>query len=165
MKKIFFGALLFWGLAVHALEVGDLAPTGLNVNHLLPNGTEVTQDVLARTQPEHKFTVLEFFQTTCSACIENRPRFIALSNEFSKIATFKLVGLDRKEIALRDFYSIIKAEFSFPYVLDNNRIVTKAFGIVATPTSFIIDQHGHILFKHEGTFESSDLEIIKDILK
>ncbi len=165
MKKIIVMSLFFLGLQTLALEVGDLVPAGLQTNHLFSNGTEATQDILSHTQSEHKFTVLEFFQTTCSACIENRPAFINLGERFSAVATFKYVGLDRKEKALRDFYTLIKGEFDFPYVLDHLRVVTKAFGIVATPTSFIVNQQGQIVFKHEGTFEAGDLQAIQEILK
>ncbi len=164
MKKVILTALVLCGLNSMALEAGDLVQSGILLNHLMKNGTEKTQDVLA-TEKGQKLTVLEFFQTTCGACIENRPNFIALSNEFANTATFKLVGLDRKESALRAFYETIKSEFSFPYVLDNSRLATKAFGVVATPTSFIVDESGHILFKHEGTFEAADLQKIRDILK
>lgn len=164
MKKIILTALVLFGLNTMALEAGDLAQSGLSLNHLMNDGTEKTQDLLS-IEKGQKFTVLEFFQTTCSACIENRPNFIALSNEFAKTASFKLVGLDRKEKALRDYFQIIKSEFSFPYVLDHLRSATKAYGVVATPTSFIVDANGKVLFKHEGTFESSDMQKIREILK
>lgn len=163
MKKIIFSALVLLGLKSMALEAGDLAQSGVSLNHLMNDGTEKTQDLLA-VEKGQKFTVLEFFQTTCGACTENRPNFIALSNEFAKTASFKLVGLDRKEKALRDFFLTIKSEFSFPYVLDNLRTATKAYGVTATPTSFIVDGNGKILFKHEGTFEASDMQKIREIL-
>lgn len=165
MKKTLLVSFLFLGLQTMALEVGDLVPAGLQTNHLFANGTEAAQDILSVTHSEHKFTVLEFFQTTCSACIENRPTFVNLSKTYSSVATFKLVGLDRKETALRDFYNIIRIEFDFPYVLDHLRVATKAFGVVATPTSFIVNQQGQIVFKHEGTFEDGDLQAIREILK
>lgn len=165
MKKITFMSIVFLSLWSFALEVGDAVPTDLKINHLFLDGTEAQQDILSMTQSGRKFTVLEFFQTTCSACIENRPAFIKLSKQFSNVATFKLVGLDRKEKALRDFYSTIRNEFDFPYVLDHQRIATKAFGVVATPTSFIVNEVGQIVFKHEGTFGTSDLQTIQEILK
>ena len=164
MKKIILTALVLCGLNAMALEAGDLTQSGISLNHLMTDGTEKTQDLLILEKGQ-KFTVLEFFQTTCGACIENLPKFIALSNEFAKTATFKLVGLDRKEKALRDYYQTIKSEFSFPYVLDNLRTATKAYGVSATPTSFIVDANGKILFKHEGTFEASDMQKIREILK
>lgn len=168
MKKIMLSVLILCGLKVMAnvtpLEAGDLAQSAVVLNHLMADGTEKVQDILL-TEKGQKFTMLEFFQTTCGACVENRPAFIALSNEFAKTTSFKLVGIDRKETALRDFYAKIKSEFSFPYVLDNNRIATKAYAVKATPTAFIIDENGKIVFKHEGTFEPEDLQTIREILK
>jgi thiol-disulfide isomerase/thioredoxin len=164
VKKLIFASLILCGLNVVALEAGEFAQKGTVLNHLQADGTESNQDLLAMAK-EHKLVMLEFFQTTCGACTENRPQFIALSKEFAQTTTFKYVGLDRKEKVLREFYEAIKAEFSFPYVLDNNRLGQLAFTVRATPTSFIVDENGKVLFKHEGTFESSDLQIIREILK
>ncbi len=164
MKKIILTALVLCGLNSMALEAGDLAQSGIALNHLMTDSTEKIQDLTVVPKGQ-KFTMLEFFQTTCSACIENRPNFIKLSKELSNVATFKLVGIDRKETALRAFYQTIKSEFSFPYVLDNSRIATKSFAVSVTPTSFIIDENGKILYKHEGVFGADDIQQIKEILK
>ncbi len=164
MKKIILMSLVLCGLNSMALEAGDLVQAGISVNHLMADGTEKTQDVLT-TEKGQKYTVLEFFSTTCPACMENQPKFISLSKELSGKATFKFVGLDRREKQLRDFYQTIRSEFSFPYVLDNNRFATKAFAVSATPTSFIVDQNGKVIFKHEGTYEPADMQTIRDLLK
>lgn len=165
MKNLVIGLIVSLSLNAMALDVGDVYQNdATDLLHIMADDSEVIADVTAKA-PGHNKLVIEFFSTTCYYCNLNRPSFIQLSNEFASTATFKMIGLDRNEQILRSFYTKIKADFDFPFVLDLKRAASRAFKITATPTSFILDENGKVLFRHEGTFDEADKEAIREILK
>ncbi len=162
MKKLLIGMAFFLTAGIaQALEVGDKVPCVHLVN-IYPDTTE-QQECIASPLVEGQKVVLEFFQTTCGACLDNMPAFNSLSAQTEGKAFFRLVGLDRKEKALRQFATDHKADLKAPIALDMDRVASKAYGIQYTPTSYVV-HNDVIVFKHIGTWEKEQQVELQKLL-
>ena len=146
-----------------SLEVGDTAPC-VSVKDVQTNGTELVHCVQT-PERDDQYVVLDFFSITCSVCIENLPTVAQLAHEISPVATTRLVAVDRNESQVRAFLKSQGGHIVTPVALDTTRAATKAYGIQATPTTFVIDPSHKIIFKHEGGLSAAELQTIKNLVK
>src|SRR5690606_1330495 len=103
-----------------------------------------------RTQPAHRFTIIEFSSITCGACVANLPHLLELSKKVKDSATLRLIFIDRNEAAIRNFVNQRRNVLKFPVALDNERQATPSYNIEWTPTMFIVDEQNVIRYKHIG---------------
>ncbi len=154
---------VFAAPASFALEVGDAAPCVV-LNHLgTPEGQESEHCI--RDAAEGQKKVLEFFSAVCSDCARNLPKVSNLARELGDQAVVRLIGLDRSEALLREHFMKNKDLIPGEVALDTNRDAKKAYGVVSTPTLFLLDQDNKIIFKHEGVLSNSDLMQIKQFVR
>jgi peroxiredoxin len=158
MKAIITGLVILVSQYALALEVGDVAPAvtlkqlnyGIESEVSVQVGSKAGQNVL-----------LEFFQTNCSYCRENFPNVVAAEKEAGDKAVIRHIGIDRSEADLRKFAD---EHSDVSVVLDNNRLAKKAYEIRGTPTTYIIDASGKIVYHHEGVWEDSEKVKIRELL-
>ena len=144
------------------LKVGDTAPC-TEINQLLPDGQETVKCVLD-TDVKGQYAMLEFFSATCEACDYNLPLLTDLAAEFANTTTTRLIGIDRNEKLMRDYVAANRDLIKIPVALDAKREAKAAFGIYATPTTFILGPNKKVLYVHVGTFEDADFAEIRAIL-
>lgn len=153
--------LLTLGFAgsAQALGVGDAAPCVV-LNHLQPGGTEA-EHCIRDPRIEGQFKIVEFFSAVCSDCARNRPIVHRLYQEIGGMTTFRFVGIDRSEKLLRDYASMHRNEIPFEVALDTSREAARAYGVVATPTLFVLNVDNVIVYKNQGVLTATDLAAIK----
>lgn len=159
-------SLLFLGLfsfSASALEVGETAPCVV-LEHINADGSETSQ-CIREANEEGQLKVLEFFSAFCSACKRNLPLFSSLNKEFGEDVTFRLVGIDRNENALRRYRTSNKSLINFQVALDTDRDAKRAYDIIATPTLFVLDENDKVLYKHIGVLGQKDLDALRAIFK
>ncbi len=150
--------------SAHALEVGDAAPC-VQLLQVYPDASEPTQCIREHTTPTQKFTAIEFFSIDCSDCAKNLPTVSTLSGEIASTTQTRLVSIDKNEARVRDFLVDQKALIKFPVAFDLDRDAKKAYGVVATPTLFLLDANNQIVYKHVGVLSASDVTTIKNLVK
>ena len=149
-----------------ALEVGDSAPCVM-INHISPARVE-SEHCIRDAKVESQKKVLEFFLTTCSDCLANLPKFSDLAHRFGSTATFRLIGIDRNEMAIRSYlatHAHLIGASGIDTGLDTDRDAKKAYGVVATPTLFVLDHNNTIIYKHVGQLTAKDITELETILK
>ena len=152
-----FGA----AISAPALEVGDTAPN-MVLMQIQPNGTDSQHGILDSAKGP---VLLDFFSTTCSYCVRDMPKVAAFAEEISGVATVRIIGLDRDESRIRAYHSANRELFTgMDMAIDKGREVSRAFVIEATPTYFLIDAQGKIVFKNVGTLEDAELAQIRALL-
>jgi thiol-disulfide isomerase/thioredoxin len=145
------------------LGVGDHAPCVV-LKDIQPDNTEIEQCI--RTKPENaKYLLLEFFSVTCSDCQENMPILSKLAYEVSTTSGTRLVAIDRNEAQIRKYLQdTSKTLLHSPVALDIERDAKKAYGVVETPTLFILDKDNQVVFKHSGILSPADVDSIKHLV-
>lgn len=149
-----------------ALEVGDSAPCVV-LEQQSASGQELEgciRDVLNENQTH---TLIEFFSITCSTCQKNLPKVAALATDISKTATTRLVSVDRKTEDVKAYLASqnVKPSIVFPVAFDVERDAKKAYGVVQTPTLFILNRANVVVYKHSGELSEKDLAEIRHIVQ
>lgn len=163
-KKILLAAaILLSTLSVQALEVGDDAPCVV-LEHVETDG-QSSDHCIRDPKIESKPVVLDFFSIYCHYCIESFPVLNRLSEDVHGQATFRAIAIDRKEAEVREFIATRKDLITHEVGLDSDRDAKKAYGVISTPTIFVLDQQNKIIFKHEGLVTEAVSQKIKKVIQ
>ena len=146
-----------------AIEVGQNAPR-VDLVQVQADGGEISDGITSRNSGQN-FTILEFFSVTCGPCTRNLPYMAQLSKETGSNTVTRLIGIDRDEDAIRTYVKQHRDTIQFPVALDTKRVAKNAYDILYTPTTFVIDANDKVIYKKIGTFNSSDVENIKALVK
>jgi thiol-disulfide isomerase/thioredoxin len=156
-----FGLFFSTGTAL-ALNVGDAAPCVV-LENVQPDGTSVDECIRVRGEGQ-KFTAIEFFSITCSDCARNYPIIEGLSSEIEGTTKIRFVSVDRSRNAILSFRANHPSIKKFTMALDTQRDARTAYGVVATPTLFILDENDVVVFKHQGVLTADDVQTIKNLV-
>jgi peroxiredoxin len=161
MKNLLILGILALGLNAHALEVGDTAPCVV-LNQVQTDNLE-SEHCIRDHKETQQFTLIEFFSITCSACMANLPGLSDLGAKVSATATTRMVSIDKMENDVRTFISNNRSDLPFEIALDLDRDAKKAYGVISTPTLFILNSDNEVIYKHEGilsTANQSEIECL-----
>lgn len=137
---IFF-LLLVSATSAWSVGVGEAAPdfTLMTLDGRPVAGTDFTGE---------KPLMLVFWATWCPVCKEEIPRINRMAADFGPKGLAVLavnVGVNdsaAKAMAYRDKYGL-----DYPVAFDGGSKVTRAFGVVGTPTIMIMDKSGIVRFR------------------
>lgn len=96
-----------------------------------------------------KVVILNFWATWCTPCRFEIPELESLQSQFP--GSLQVVGLsvdDGPASQVEDF--VKKAGFDYPVGMASEQLQDEFGGILALPTSFIIDPNGRVVQKHIG---------------
>ena len=147
------------------LDVGDPAPCVV-LDGVTAAGSSTTGCIRERTDVNHTHTILEFFSVYCGTCKKNLPLMSRLSKDLAADATVRYVSIDRTAEEVKTFLKdpAYSKHINFPTAFDVDRYAKKAYGVIKTPTLFILDSNYDIVYKHSGAMTEADLDHIKDIV-
>lgn len=130
-------------LGLSGCLIQDSAP---KAEYLLIDGTRLSSQAL-----EGKVTLVNFWATTCIACVKEMPALIETHQKF-KDRGFETVAVamnyDRPAWVLNFAQS---RQLPFKVALDHTGDIAKVWGdIKLTPTTFIVDRQGSIVKRYVG---------------
>ncbi len=135
--------VIFAGLLVYALKNTPKAP---NTTFTLLSGQSLTSASF-----QGKVYGVHFWSTSCSTCIQEMPALVQLYQRFHP------QGLEWIAVAMKgdsiDYLRNYSQTHHLPFMLalDNGELAARFGKVALTPTTFIIDQKGHILKTYIGT--------------
>lgn len=102
--------------------------------------------------------LVNFWATTCPGCVAEMPQLSKMYRELAPQG-FKLIGVAMYYDPPAQVRAMRKARnVPYPIALDSNADISKAFGDVRlTPTSFLIDAKGHIVYQKLGNLDIAKL--------
>lgn len=159
-------AALTLGTGAFALEVGDAAPCVI-LDGLDDGGNPTTGCIRDATLPKHTRTIIDFFSVFCSTCKKNLPAVAELTRDLADSATVRYVSIDRKRSDVEKFLKDPqhKAHINNPVAFDLDRDAKNAYGVVSTPTMFILNKNNEVVYKHTGALGVSDIAHIKTLIQ
>lgn len=97
--------------------------------------------VMSLAQLRGRVVLLNFFATWCSECRPKMPMFEKLHQEFASQG-LAVLGINVRE-GIRAINKYAKElRLTFPLVLDPNGQISKSYGVIGLPTTFLIARDG-----------------------
>ena len=138
--------------AASAVSEGDLAP-----DFTLPtlNG----QESKSLSASQGKIRYLDFWASWCIACRVSIPDMIILQQELGK-ERFKVIAISVDEWIDDATKFLSRYSMNYDNLSDPQGEIAEAYGLLAMPTSFVIDPEGWITLVHQG-FKPGDMTAIR----
>ena len=163
MKKI------VWLLPALILAVGVVAlGRGSPAANVAPSSNFVLLDASKTTTADFKgkVTLVNFWATSCTTCVGEMPKMIAIYNQYHT------KGYEMLAVAMAydpPSYVVNFAQtrqLPFKVAIDNTGAIAKAWGDVQlTPTTYLLDKKGVIVKRYVGTPDFAELhELIEKLL-
>lgn len=109
-----------------------------------------------------RYTVLNFWASTCTACVGELGDLAKVSTEFTGRAD--LIGIDVSDDTSAARAVTRQAKTDYPLAVDANGSIAGAFRISGLPYTVILDPSGHVAIRHPGAFTAEQLEYVLDSL-
>jgi peroxiredoxin len=123
------------------------------------DGSEVSLEAM-----HGKIVLLNFWATWCGPCRTEMPSLEQLYRDFSAHPDFALVTVSTEGSTRSVENFMTKNGYDFPVLLDADNAVSRAFGVSALPSTFVIDREGRIVWNNSGALDWSDSRL-RDALK
>lgn len=106
---------------------------------------------------------VDFWASWCPPCVKSFPFLNQLEHEF-KTQGLRVIGvnLDEKQADARTFLTNNPVDFEI--VADQTKQCAKDFGVVAMPSSFLIDRKGNVRYIHQG-FRQGESEQLRAMVE
>lgn len=161
IKKVMTAALIvaffFTGtVAIFANEAPQDHFSNSQIGHLAPDFHLKTLDgdTVKLSDFKDKKVILNFWATWCPTCREGIPALNQFSNEAEHSVKILTVNIDPSS----DVAGFVKEKnIVFPVLIDKKGKVTTAYGVMAVPTTFFIDEQGMVTQKVLGPISISKL--------
>ena len=147
-------------------SAGDTTPTLYFVKdpELAPPflARDLAGGVISTVALKGKVVFLNFWATWCGPCREEIPELIALQSRYKD--KLVIIGASEDEAPPEQVAQFAKqAGINYPIIMSSAALEDEYGGVVALPTSFVIDEQGRVVQKHVGldpnSFQNYDLEV------
>lgn len=135
--------------------VGD-TPSAVKLGTLTGNGTVST------ATDRGKYTVVNFWASSCSACTTEMPDFEREYSELGGRVAFLGVDVSDSTAAARAFAA--KYGVTYPLATDPTGATAGRFRVTALPYTIIVSPTGKVLIRHPGAFTHDELDFVLDDL-
>lgn len=140
MQALLLATLLIFSNSSTAIEIGKLAPSF--ELHTIDGEFLRLADYRGK-----KAVCLVFWNTWCSYCIKNAPRYTKLKNKFGdrlEIIAINTTWNDSKE-DIKQYQ--LRFGVNYPIAMDDGETLTERYGVSGVPTEFIIDINDVIRYR------------------
>jgi cytochrome c biogenesis protein CcmG/thiol:disulfide interchange protein DsbE len=150
-------ALFVLLLATSKDEVADSSPL---IDKAAPAivGTGFRGDAFDLDTQRGKWTVVNFFSTTCVPCVLEHPELKAWSERHAAAGDASIVSItfDDSPASVRTFFETNGG--NWPVLLEDTGSIAIAYGVVAVPESYLVDPFGVVRAKFLGGVEADQLD-------
>jgi thiol-disulfide isomerase/thioredoxin len=109
--------------------------------------------------------LLNLWGSWCSGCKKEMPEFFKLQKEYANGFKIVAVSIDNDAAASEKFLNSLEDELGYktPFLTlhDPKKLLPKAYGAVAMPSSYLIDKNGVVRAVIVGSLSGDDIEELK----
>ena len=105
-----------------------------------------------------RYTVIDFWSSSCTACIRGMPALEAEYKEVGKQVAFLGVDVSDPSASARSFAA--RYGVTFPLAADRAGSTAGRFAITGLPYTVILDPKGRVLIRHPGAFTTEQLDYL-----
>ena len=119
--------------------------------------TDIEGRTLSSSDWKGKVVLLNFWATWCPPCLAEIPDLIALQDKYRD--RLVVIGISEDELPtdkVKQFTNDRKV--NYPIVMETEEIRQLFTGIIALPTTFVLDHDGRISYKHVGLLNAQVTE-------
>lgn len=103
-----------------------------------------------------KTVLINFWSETCGACISELRTLQQWAEKYPNQVQLIAMNIDGEKA---DTQAIVtKRQLSLPIFKDQMKITAERYQLVGTPTSFVIDPSGKVIYKFEGLLPEEELQ-------
>jgi len=157
IKKLLFSVLLgaTFVYTANSQEVGQsIAPCALSQLS--------TSEPLDLKKFEGKVVYIDFWASWCPPCVKSFPFLNGLHNQYHSDG-LRVIGINLDEVTEDATRFISKNPVDFMLATDSTKSCAKDVGVIAMPTSYLIDRKGVIRHIHLGFRSGQGDELRKQI--
>ena len=100
--------------------------------------------------------LINFWSETCGACIAELKTLQQWAEKYPNQVQLVAMNIDGEKA---DTLAIVtKRQLTLPVFKDQMKITAERYQLVGTPTSFVIDPNGKLIYKFEGLLSEKDLQ-------
>jgi peroxiredoxin len=93
--------------------------------------------------------LINFWASWCGPCRKEMPLLQELSQRYGPLG-FTLLGVNVEEDSSLADKFLAETPVNFPILYDRENVVSKAYDVIAMPTTVIVDREGRVRFIHHG---------------
>lgn len=110
--------------------------------------------------------ILSFWATWCVPCVKELEAYTDLLPDWQKETGVKLVAvsIDNSRTTSRVKPFVVARGWEFPVLLDPNENLKRAMNVVNVPHTFLIDDHGKVVWQHTS-YKEGDEQVLYSELK
>jgi len=153
--------LLAMGLSLMAVSLITACTkppdVGPEIGNSAPDFTlkTITGENVALSDSKGKIVIINFWMTGCKGCVNEMSHIQTVFNRWSdKKLTILAINVMESTTIVKDFVS--SQELTFTILLDPNGQVSRDYGGLGVPTTFLIDGKGIIKAIKHSVFQSPD---------
>ena len=103
-----------------------------------------------------KTVLINFWSETCGACIAELRTLQQWAEKYPNQVQLVAMNIDGEKA---DTQAIVtKRQLTLPIFKDQMKITAERYQLVGTPTSFVIDPSGKVIYKFEGLLPEEELQ-------
>ena len=114
------------------------------------------------TSAQGKYTVLNFWASTCTACQIEMPDFEKAHQFFGSAVTFLGIDVTDNQPAALAFARSVGV--TYPLARDTSGKAAGAYRITGLPYTVILGPNGKVVIRHPGVFTAEQLEYVLEML-
>jgi DsbE subfamily thiol:disulfide oxidoreductase len=111
--------------------------------------TDLNGKMVSLREYKGRYVILNFWATWCPSCVSEMPFLQEIYNK-EKDKGITVIGIDYNEDQEKVKKFLSKYGITFTILMDNNLKVSKDYGVVGLPVTFLIDSEGRIKKKFRG---------------
>ena len=148
---------------VHLRLVAQTATGGVGVGHSAPNFSRVdlTHRKIVLSSYRGKIVLLNFWATWCEPCLTEMPTFVEWQKQYGS-QNFQVIGISMDDTVPEVIATVSRLKLDYPVLMGDEYLGADYGGVLGLPVTFLIDRHGKIQARYQGT---SLIRIHSDIQK
>jgi TonB family protein len=125
------------------------------------NGDQVDSEELM----QKKAVIIDFWAKWCGPCKKALPHLSDLQEKYEDLASVVCITIDKARDGDKAKSFVKSRKFEFITLFDPNKDVCKLFNVNTIPRTFIINENGEIVYKHEGYTQGNENELEAELRK